>query len=135
MYASNKMVQLMEKDGVPSMVSSSLYVCMCVYVCVCTCVCVCVCACVRACVCVCVNLVHVFSYRSAYHHMIYSAALYTVHSRGQGIVALQNVQNPNHWIAIKNGQTVGTVSDVIMMSLLLHYSLGYRRTLYSSSCT
>ena len=33
-------------------------------------------------------------------------------------MALQNVQNSNRWIAIKNAQTVGTVSDVIMMSLL-----------------
>ena len=45
-----------------------------------------------------------------------TTAQYTVHNRGEGIVSLQNVQNPNNWIAIKNGQTVGTVSDVIMMS-------------------
>ena len=43
-----------------------------------------------------------------------------MHNRGKGIVALQNVQNPNNWIAIKNGQTVGTVSDVILFDILLY---------------
>ena len=97
-----------------------------------------VCLSVHICVCMRVNLVRVHAYvylidimpLSNCHHMIPSTALYTVHNRGPGIVALQNVQNPNHWITIKNGQTIGTVSDVIMMSLLLHCSLGYRRTLY-----
>ena len=28
------------------------------------------------------------------------------------------MQNPNNWIAIKNGQTVGTVSDVILYIML-----------------
>ena len=104
--------------------------CVCVYVCVyvrvCTCMCACacvyefVCLYVRACVCICVFVgmyVCVCLPLSNNNHMIHTTALYTVHSRGQGIVALQNVQKPNHWIAIKNGQTVGTVSDVIMMSL------------------
>ena len=39
-------------------------------------------------------------------------------------MSLQNVQIPNHWIAIKNGQTVGTVSDVIMMSCYITCLLG-----------
>ena len=43
-----------------------------------------------------------------------------MHNRGEGIVALQNVQNPNNWIAIKNGQTVGTVSDVILFDIMLY---------------
>ena len=65
--------------------------------------------CTGMCMCVCMTL-------SSNDHMIHTTALFTVHSRGQGIVALQNVQIPNHWIAIKNGQTVGTVSDVMIMS-------------------
>ena len=68
--------------------------------------------------------------------ILHITAQYTVHNRGEGIVALQNVQIPNNWIAIKNGQTVGTVSDVIMMSCyIISCSSGERWTLYSSSCT
>ena len=33
-------------------VSSSIYMCVCVCMCVCACVCVCVCVCVRVCVCI-----------------------------------------------------------------------------------
>ena len=46
------------------------------------------------------------------HHY---TALFTVHEQEQGIVSLQNVQHPSYWIAIKNGETVGSVSDVIMI--------------------
>ena len=56
--------------------------------------------------------------------ILHTVAQYTVHNRGEGIVALQNVQIPNNWIAISNGQTVGTVSDVIMMSCCVSCSLG-----------
>ena len=43
--------------------------------------------------------------------------MFTVDTRGKGVVAFQNVQHPNHWITIKNDETTGTVSDVVMMSL------------------
>ena len=40
-----------------------------------------------------------------------SVAQFTVHARGQGIIALQNVKNPALWLAIRGGQltTVMTI--------------------------
>ena len=51
-------------------------------------------------------------------HMILSlTAMFTVRVRGKGSqeleVSFQNVRNPQHWIAIRHGETIGTVSDVI----------------------
>ena len=34
---------------------------------------------------------------------------FRVHVRGRGVVALQNFPTPEHWIAIKDGETIGTV--------------------------
>ena len=36
-------------------------------------------------------------------------AQFRVHVRRPGVVALQNVHDPNNWLAIFQGQTVGTV--------------------------
>ena len=85
---------------------------------------ICVCVYIYTCMCVCTYVSIYCVLKQYWSHDPLTAAQYTVHNRGEGIVALQNVQIPNHWIAIKNGQTVGTVSDVIMMSFYITCSLG-----------
>ena len=43
-------------------------------------------------------------------------AQFRVHVRRPGVVALQNVRNPNNWLAIFQGQTIGTVRAVCLYS-------------------
>ncbi len=40
-------------------------------------------------------------------------AQFKVHVRRPGVVALQSVHNPNNWLAINQGKTIGTVSDYV----------------------
>ena len=42
-------------------------------------------------------------------------AQFYVHVRRPGVVALQNVGNPSHWLAIRDDKLIGTVSIVISM--------------------
>ena len=37
---------------------------------------------------------------------------FKVHVRRPGVVALQSVHKPKHWLAIYQGTTIGTVSDL-----------------------
>ena len=34
------------------------------------------------------------------------------------MVSFQNVRNPEYWIAIRHGETIGTVSDVIVNDVI-----------------
>ena len=66
-------------------------------------------------------------------------AMFTVRLRGKGSqeVSFQNVHNPQHWIAIRHGETIGTVSDVIGNDVITDdvMCIGYRWTVHSSVCT
>ena len=42
-----------------------------------------------------------------------------MHKHDKDIVRLQNVQKPDHWIAIKNDETTGIVSDSITCLMLI----------------
>ena len=55
-------------------------------------------------------LVRVFTWPFSYS---LSSAQFTVHVRRPGVIALQNVADPERWIAIYQGKTIGMVSHMM----------------------